>query len=41
MIDIELLGFVHHWGLDVNSITVIGEAFNCGRGSKLTVDIEV
>ena len=25
MIDIELLGFVYHWGLDVNSITVIGE----------------
>ncbi|CAN0269125.1 unnamed protein product, partial [Ascophyllum nodosum] len=23
MIDIELLGFVYHWGLDVNSITVI------------------
>ena len=24
MIDVELLGFVYHWGLDVNSITVIG-----------------
>lgn len=26
VIDAELLGFVYHWGLDVNSITVIGEA---------------
>ena len=25
MIDIELLGFVYHWGLQVNGITVIGE----------------
>ena len=25
IIDVELLGFVYHWGLDVNSITVIGE----------------
>ena len=25
MIDVELLGFVYHWGLDVNSITVIRE----------------
>lgn len=22
----ELLGFVYHWGLEVNGITVIGEA---------------
>lgn len=25
IIDVELLGFVYHWGLDVNSLTVIGE----------------
>lgn len=25
IIDVELLGFVYHWGLEVNSITVIGE----------------
>lgn len=25
VIDVELLGFVYHWGLDVNSITAIGE----------------
>ncbi|CAM9359742.1 unnamed protein product, partial [Ectocarpus fasciculatus] len=25
IIDVELLGFVYHWNLDVNSITVIGE----------------
>lgn len=24
VVDVELLGFVYHWGLDVNSITVIG-----------------
>ncbi|CAM9724445.1 unnamed protein product, partial [Hapterophycus canaliculatus] len=23
IIDVELLGFVYHWGLDVNSLTVI------------------
>jgi len=25
VIDVELLGFVYHWGLDVNSITAIGK----------------
>lgn len=25
MIDVELLGFVYHWGLEVNAINVIGE----------------
>ena len=25
IVDIDLLGFVYHWGLDINSITVIGE----------------
>ena len=25
IIDVELLGFVYHWNLDVNAITVIGE----------------
>lgn len=25
IIDVDLLGFVYHWGLDVNSITVIRE----------------
>ncbi|CAM9459401.1 unnamed protein product [Scytosiphon promiscuus] len=25
IIDVELLGFVYHWGLDINSITVIAE----------------
>lgn len=29
MIDIELLGFVHHWGLEVNGINVIGEWDGC------------
>ena len=24
IIDVDLLGFVYHWGLDVNGITVIG-----------------
>ena len=25
IVDLDLLGFVYHWGLDINSITVIGE----------------
>lgn len=25
LIDVELLGFIYHWGLEVNSLTVIGE----------------
>ena len=25
VVDVELLGFVYHWGLQVNAITVIGE----------------
>lgn len=25
VIDIELMGFVEHWGLHINSITVIGK----------------
>lgn len=25
MIDVELLGFVYHWGLELNAINVIGE----------------
>lgn len=29
IIDLELLGFVYHWGLEVNSITVIGELGVC------------
>lgn len=28
IIDLDLLGFVYHWGLDVNSITVIGELYS-------------
>lgn len=28
IIDVELLGFVYHWGLEVNSITVIGECLH-------------
>lgn len=27
MIDVELLGFVYHWGLEINSITVIGAQY--------------
>ena len=26
VIDVDLLGFVYHWGLEINSITVIGES---------------
>ena len=29
IIDVDLLGFVYHWGLEVNSITVIGEPYIC------------
>lgn len=25
IVDVDLLGFVYHWGLEVNSVTVIGE----------------
>ena len=28
IIDVDLLGFVYHWGLDVNSITVIRKLRN-------------
>ena len=32
MIDVELLGYVHHYGLEVNAITVIRE---CPVGATL------
>lgn len=31
IIDVDLLGFVYHWGLEVNSITVIGESTGSTR----------
>lgn len=36
MIDVELLGFIYHWGLDVNSITAVGESsLSCGIGNDV------
>lgn len=35
IIDVGLLGFVYHWGLEVNSITVIGKYVLSGDGQIL------
>lgn len=35
MIDTELLGFVYHWGLDINNITVIGEPYTAAAPQEL------
>ena len=30
IIDVDLLGFVYHWGLEINGITVVGEICSSG-----------
>lgn len=39
IIDVELLGFVYHWGLDVNSLTVIGKRREEGGGKMCSVSL--